>query len=280
MGALCRRLGELGAQVCTFGREDTPLCACGVSSLAAALEGASALVLPIPSFVEERYVYGMQTPLSAKELFEAVGGSCPVFGARLSPAVRSLAAEQGVRLTDYAALEEVQLRNAVPTAEGAISLAMQALDITLDGARVAILGYGRIGRVLARLLSAFGAQVTVAVRRPADAVRVATEHLTPLPITFSGEHSSLLALGKGYDVIFNTVPCRLLSPLLLASLPRKTLLIELASAPGGWDPDDAAAVGLRVIYAPGLPGKYAPITAGRLLAECLVPYLGGEVSVP
>ena len=277
MGALAERLCELGATVYTCGREDCPPGCSRADEPTAALEGAMALILPIPSFVEERYVYGMQTPLSAEELFDRVGRSCPVFGARLSPAIRSRAAQAGVRLIDYAALEEVQLRNAVPTAEGALYLAMQALDITLDGARAAVIGYGRIGRVLARLLRALGADVTVAVRKSTDAVRIATEHLTPLQIVYEGEDSSLLAVCRGYDVIFNTVPCRLFSQRLLAALPRTTLLMELASAPGGWDPDDAAAVGARVIYAPGLPGKYAPRTAGKLLADSLLPYLQREV---
>ena len=279
IGALAAWLAQEGADVFVCGREDHPAqCHC-VRDVRQALADTSAVILPIPSFIEERYVYGMQEALSPEVLFAAVGGRCPVFGARLSEGVRSLAVRAGVRLIDYAELETVQLKNAVVTAEGALYLAMQALDITLDGARAAVLGYGRIGRVLARLLRDLGADVSVAVRSKTDVVRLQTEHYTPI-VMVSGEEDSLLPLSEGYDVIFNTVPHRLLSTRLLTAISPRTLLIELAGAPGGWNPDDAAKAGNRVVYAPGLPGKYAPRTAGQLLAQGLLPYLRGEVPLP
>ena len=71
----------------------------------------------------------------------------------------------------------------------------------------------------------------------------------------------------GYDVIFNTVPYRILSDEQLAMIPSATVLMELASSPGGWNP--TAACMAKVIYAPGLPGKCAPRTAGCLLADAL-----------
>ena len=54
----------------------------------------------------------------------------------------------------------------MPTAEGAIQLAMEELPITLHGARVLVIGYGRLGRVLADRLAGLKARVSVAVCRP------------------------------------------------------------------------------------------------------------------
>ena len=40
--------------------------------------------------------------------------------------------------------------NAIPTAEGAIQIAMEELPVTLNGSSALILGYGRLGKVLAK----------------------------------------------------------------------------------------------------------------------------------
>ena len=193
-----------------------------------------------------------------------------MFGGRISADVMALATEYGVRLEDYSVSEEVQIRNAIPTTEGAICLAMQALDITLHGARVAVLGYGRIGAVLANRLRAFGAQVTVAVRKRRDVAR--GERACCTPLFFSEDTIRSLCDPKNpYDVIFNTVPFRLFSDEMMASMPKQSVLIEVASAPGGWNP--MAPTKSHTIYAPGLPAKCAPRTAGILLADALIPQL-------
>ena len=92
-------------------------------------------------------------------------------------------------------------------------------------------------------------------------------------------------------MIFNTVPAKVLDRETLSAMPCDTLVIELASAPGGLDPEGAkeAALrcGLQIIRAPGLPGRYAPQDAGRAVAECILETLrasvtaseGGEVMV-
>jgi dipicolinate synthase subunit A len=152
----------------------------------------------------------------------------PVFGGRISPSVAALAKQHGVALTDYAQSDELQIRNAVPTAEGAICLAMQALDITLDGAYVAILGYGRIGAALAERLRALGAHVTVVARKSRDVARIQCAHCRAIHLT--GEES-LTPLTAGYAVIFNTIPHRVLTSHILEGMPAKTILMELASAP-------------------------------------------------
>ncbi len=238
------------------------------ADMVASMSEARAIILPTPALTDDGYVFGLHTRVHARELFSRIGQDVRVFGGRISQAAQQLSAEYGVQLMDYMALEEVQLRNAIPSAEGAIMLAMQQLDVTIHGVRAAVLGYGRIGRVLAARLADWGAQVSVAVRRELDVVRLQCEGYVPLLLGRDTE-----ALCNGYDVIFNTVPAHILPASLLARLPKSTLLIELASTPGGWSPDEATTCGLRCLYAPGLPAKYAPTSAGALIAEALLPYL-------
>jgi dipicolinate synthase subunit A len=267
--SMAARLAVLGADVYTWGMGEGE--SRGVTqafSLDAALQGVAAVVLPMPAFDGEGRVF---CPLAknvvapdAGGLFSMIGGGVPVIGGRITPAVWETAKACGVHLYDYAEREDFKIRNAVPTAEGAICLVMQALDRTLSGSHVAILGYGCIGAALAERLKHLGAHVTVAARKTRDVARIECAGLRAIHLTGEG---SLRPLTAGYDIIFNTVPYRLLTSKLLTSMPEKTLLVELASAPGGWD--STLTLPCRAIYAPGIPGKHVPTTAGIIIAQTI-----------
>ena len=270
--AMSERLRALGCDVEAIGNDGE-----GMDGIAAILSDARAVILPTPSFVEDHYVFGTQPPLDVHTLFSLVGDRTAVYGGRISGAIWQVASSMGVRLTDYMQLEEVQLRNAIPSAEGAIYLAMQEMSVTLQGSRMAILGYGRIGRALAQRLASWGAQVSVAVRRRDALEQVQSAGYTPIFM----ENGLLTHPLVGYDAVFNTVPARIIEEEALDHISAGTLLIELASAPGGWSPQAAARKDLRVIYAPGLPAKYAPDSAGALIADVLYERMrDGEEGVP
>jgi dipicolinate synthase subunit A len=267
--SMAKRLSILGAGVYTWGMGRVE--GEGITqamSPDAALQGAQAVVLPMPAFDGEERLYGpLDKPTalpSAGTLLAMIGSGVPVIGGRISPAIWDRAKTLGVSLYDYAEREDFKIRNAVPTAEGAICLAMQALDRTLSGSHVAILGYGCIGAALAERLKHLGAHVTVAARKTRDVARIECAGLRAIHLTGEG---SLRPLTAGYDIIFNTVPYRLLTSKLLMSMPEKTLLVELASAPGGWD--STIALPCRAIYAPGIPGKHVPTTAGIIMAQTI-----------
>lgn len=56
-------------------------------------------------------------------------------------------------------MDEMAILNSVPTAEGAIMMAMQELPITIHGSTAVVVGLGRTGFTLARALLALGARV-------------------------------------------------------------------------------------------------------------------------
>lgn len=270
--ALLERLRSLGVQ--TVRGQDACVEAGSTEALCALIRAAQTILLPTPAFREDAYVFGMPHPLTMQELFASMSPGARLLGGRLTAQAKAMAACAGVRVIDYMTLEEVQLRNAIPSAEGAISLCMQQLDGTIDGTRVLIIGYGRIGRVLAQRLRAWGAEVYVAARKEIDQVRIRCDGFEPIRLVEGGSWE----IPGEYDVIFNTVPAHVIGEAALRGIREETLLIELASSPGGWSPTDAAALHKRVCYAPGLPAKYAPRTAGYLIAESIAPYLlDGEV---
>ena len=238
-----------------------------------AVDGAGAVILPLPVSSDG---VRLHTPMKEGNglrltvLFDRIGGSVPVFGGRCSPMVKSAAESREVRLWDYFDSEELQIRNAVPTAEGAIAIAMNELPVTIDDCRVAVVGYGRVGHVLADKLKLLGANVTVAARRKSDLAVAKNHGLTPLRINYRDGVSSLSRLTTGYDVIFNTVPYWLFDAGLAGQIDSRTLFIDLASAPGGIDVRSAKEHGVHVIWALSLPGKCAPVTAGQIIADTLL----------
>ena len=173
---------------------------------------------------------------------------------------------QALRMIDYAAAPEFAMRNAVPTAEGAIQLALAESDRTLCGARCLVIGYGRIGRVLARLLAAFGTELTVAARKCADLAEIEGHGWRAVETT-------RIAASGAYDFIFNTVPAPVLDADSLAHCATEAMVFELASAPYGTDFDAAKRLNIPVIPAPGLPGKTAPRTAGAIIRSVVLHYM-------
>lgn len=279
--AMAQRVVSLGGEVTAYamGEMTAQTGITAAPTLDAALVHARAVVLPMPAFDGQLCVpcpYAKEQHLpNAAALLSCIGSSIPVFGGRVSPAVFALASELAVNISDYSVSDEVLIRNAVPTAEGAIGLAMQALDVTLHGARVAVLGFGRIGFALATRLHALGAHVTVAARKARDLARI--DGIFCRAHQLCNEYAVRHLLEDGYDVIFNTVPYRLISNDALSRIPSHTVLIELASAPGGWDA--SAHANCTVIYAPGLPARCAPRTAGNIMGDALIKMIGEVIGV-
>lgn len=161
----------------------------------------------------------------------------------------------------YMESEELALRNAIPTAEGAIMIALEKLPVTLNGLPVLIVGLGRIGTALAYILKGFGADITAAVRNGRGAAKA----------EMLGIKSVCTKDIKGeYSLVYNTVPTPIFNEEILAKFPEDTLFVELASRPFGIDMESAEKIGRQVIMASGLPGKTAPVTAGRAVGEVIV----------
>lgn len=177
--------------------------------------------------------------------------------------LQNMARDANIPLIDYYDCEEVPIQNAVPTAEGALAIAIQELPVTLYTARCTVLGYGRIGRRLADMLRALGAVVTVVARSEKDLcwAKISGCQTMTLP-----EFQTSPGVP---DMIFNTVPAPILTGDTLRCLPANTRILELASAPGGIEPGLQKDCRQKIIRAASLPGKTAPYSAGRILYESI-----------
>ena len=222
---------------------------------------ADCVVLPLPTAGSGSL---LNTPLSHSDhplagVLDALRPGQVICAGKVDPNTAALAAERGLVLHDYFAREELAVANAVPTAEGAIQIAMEELPITIHGARVLVIGCGRVGRLLAHRMRALGAKVSLSGRKCADLAWIEAHD-------FCVEHTEELdGWLCSYDLIVNTVPARVLGVERLSELKEGCLVIDLASKPGGVDLEAARQLGVKVAWALSLPGKVAPVTAARAL---------------
>jgi dipicolinate synthase subunit A len=237
-----------------------------------AIDSASAVILPLPASLDGVSVNCGDSDTDRLKLLSLLDYcEVPIFGGRLGESFRLSASARKRRVIDYFESETLQIKNATPTAEGAIYLAMQNMQKTLCGSRVAVVGYGRIGRMLTCLLAKMGASVTVAarnLRQLAEASSFGNETIRISSSYALGGLGELCEEGK-FDVIFNTAPARLFDKEVIEMLPKDILLIDLASVPGGVDFAAAKERGINALWALSLPGKYAPESAGRIIADTL-----------
>lgn len=254
-----------------------------------ATENATAIILPLPATRDGERVHCPRDP-SCTVTFDELSAllvrrpATVLFGGKLPPDFTDGSREISPRAVDYYDNPVLQLRNAYITAEAALMTAMELTDRTLRDTSVAVLGYGRIGKYLARLLRTLGAEVTVCARREESLFEAAAEGCHPLLITDGDSMGGLYPLCRNHAILFNTVPAHVMTREFLLRLEREVLLIDLASAPFGVCDGDVreatARNGLRYLRAPSLPGSYAPRDAGRIIAECILDMLSRMESTP
>ena len=168
---------------------------------------------------------------------------------------------------DYYASESFLLRNARATAEGAIAELITQYPRTICGSRILITGCGRITGFLAPMLHSLGGIVSVAARKPSDRARISSLGMEAMSF------NKAVRRAKDYSVVINTVPAQVLDKRFIDALSSDALVIDLASAPGGVDQEECEKRGIRAITAPGLPGKYSPLTAAEIIKETVMSIL-------
>lgn len=223
-------------------------------------EALDRVILPFPSF-SGNDIRG-QTPIPLSSIVPLLHGKSRVYGGLMGAQAEALSAT-GAEVIDLYDTEPLTTLNAIPTAEGALALALCHSAITLHGSSCLVIGAGRIGLLLALRLRDLGARVTLTSRK---AGQQAMTHALGLCADETGHYHHGL---NQYNFLFNTVPAPVLTADQLAALPKHCLLIELASV-AGFSMEECATLGLQALSGGGLPGKYAPQTAGQIYAECIL----------
>ncbi len=234
-------------------------------SIAEAISGAVAVVLPLP------YSKGRETinaPFSEEEIhtgdvLRCMKGDQILLLGKGDEGIKAVAKLYGVHCVDYLEREELGILNAIPTAEGAIEIAMRETPFCLSTSRLLVLGNGKIGKVLSKMLTGLGAKTTVCVRKYRDRAYCSSLGIDSMFFSSLGDK-----IGE-FDVIFNTVPAPVIGYSVLQKVKSESLIIDLASKPGGVDFEAAEQMCKKVIWALSLPGKVAPETAGDFISKTL-----------
>lgn len=264
-----RKLTELDATVIAVGFDglNTPLDGAVAADLDVRLfDNADALILPTVGTDDNGAVTAV---FSDKELVlgddhvSRLPKHCKVYAGMAKPYLRQLCARHGIGLVELFERDDVAIYNSIPTAEGALMMAIQHTDITIHGSTAMVLGMGRTGLTLARTLQGVGAKVKVGVRRDEQFARAFEMGFEPLYIKDLAAHAANL------DLLFNTIPTMIVTAQIIAQMPSRAVIIDLASKPGGTDFRYAERRGIKALLAPGLPGIVAPKTAGRIMADSL-----------
>ena len=264
---LAKMLANDGNKVFTFGMEQSDeLKKCKdiifCEKLTEAVKQSEIIIGPIPfsSNGKEINTPFSERQISIREFMHVINAKVLIAGS-ITPEVYELANDEYIEIIDIMKREELAVLNTIATAEGTIEILIANTNKIIHGSKILILGFGRIGKVLARKLAGLTAKVTCAARKDEDLAWIKAYGHMETNINAIGENLS------EYDVIINTVPHLVLTEEKLKYVKEDCLLVDLASNPGGIDKRVAKDKNLKLIWALALPGKVAPVTTAEFIKD-------------
>ncbi|TLS37380.1 dipicolinic acid synthetase subunit A [Pseudalkalibacillus caeni] len=270
---IIRKLTELDATVFLIGFDQldhgfTGATKCSLEEVK--LDQLDALVLPVSGTSlngEVETIFSNEKVVLKEEHLQQTPSHCTVFSGISNDYLNQITNDTSRKLVKLFERDDVAIYNSIPTVEGTVMMVIQHTDITIHQSNVAVLGLGRVGMSVARTFDALGANVAVGARRPEHLARITEMGLKPFYLSELENKVSTL------DVCINTIPAPIVTAQVISKMPAHTLVIDLASKPGGTDFRYAEKRGIKALLAPGLPGIVAPKTAGQIIAKVLAQLL-------
>lgn len=221
------------------------------------------ILLPIPTTKDKKHITATETPLT--DIEEQATPKSLIVGYEIPEEMIDRLLGVGADVLDLGADEDFLVKNAEVTAHGALGHLLTSLPVDISHITVGIIGYGRIGKALLKLLVFLGAHTVVYTTRGSVADGLAKAGIVCEKITDSTEF-------LGCDLIFNTAPAVLIDEGKLSRILASTRIVDLAS--GKIFPEAEGITKLASI-----PEAFYPETAGRLYAEAVEKQLIGEAEI-
>ena len=181
--------------------------------------------------------------------------------------------KNNIEVIDLLKYEELTILNTISTAEGALQIAMEETKKTIYNSNVLILGFGRVGKTTANLFKSIGANVYCEARKKEDLAWIKVYRYNAVAL------EEIDKIINKFDIIINTIPSLIIDKKRLELINKKCIIIDLASAPGGVDFEEAKKQNINSILALALPGKVAPETSAEFIYEILYSILKTEEKI-
>ncbi|PYI50423.1 dipicolinate synthase subunit DpsA [Paenibacillus flagellatus] len=273
-----QKFSELDAAVTLIGFDNLQNLFSGVTKASLSpttLEKTDAVILPVVGTDENGVVdsiFSTSEMVLSDEHVSALPKHAKVYTGMARTYLKELCAKHDIQLVELLDRDDVAIYNSIPTAEGAVMMAIQNTDITIHGSQCMVLGFGRTGLTMARTLKGLGANVKVGIRKQEHFARAWEMGFSPFYL------SELAQQVSNIDLLFNTIPTMIVTAQIIANIPHRAVIIDLASKPGGTDFRFAEKRGVKAMLAPGLPGIVAPKTAGRIIANTVTQLIMEDVT--
>lgn len=236
-----------------------------MNSLQEAMEKADIIITPVPFSKDGVHLLTKDnTTIFLSDFSENLRNNVILFGGNIAKSVLEVAKNKNVTCYDFMKMEDVALDNAITTAEGAIAEAITLSTQNVNQERCLVLGYGRCAKAIAERLHGLNAKVTIAARK--QEAREDALAKGYYAITLEEMESTI---GKE-QFIFNTIPAMVLNKTLIEIMHPETVIIDIASAPGGTDFDVCEKLGIMAKLSLGIPGRYSPKTSANILLRGIV----------
>lgn len=190
-----------------------------------------------------------------------------LFAGMIDEDAKALLRAGSVRFVDFMEIEELAVFNTIATAEGIIAEAIIHKETNLHNSECMVLGYGKCAKTLANKLKGIGANVTVVARNPMDLTTASSLGHSTLNIASLKNHIYC------FEYIFNTIPHMIIDESVLEHVNPESIILDIASAPGGVDKNAAARRNIKLIHSLGIPGKYSPKASGEAIGEYLIQFI-------
>lgn len=232
------------------------------TSLKTAIDKAQIIIAPVPFSSNDEFINApfAHDKIMINDLMKVNKGKIFISGS-IKDGLKKQLDEKYLEVIDIMKRDDLAILNTIATAEGTIEVAIKNTDKILQGSRVLILGFGRVGKIVANKFSKMSALVTCAARKVSDLAWIKAYGYNSLNI------NDMLYDLKEFDIIINTVPQTILKEKELKHVDSEALLIDLASSPGGIDGKTATNMGLNFIWALALPGRIAPSSSAKFIKE-------------
>ncbi len=210
------------------------------------------------------HIFAPNIVLNEKNTDGINDGEYVIYG-KSKPETIEFLSNKGVKMFNIAQNEDFQAVNSRLTAFGALKTMLSHANSAPDDLDILIIGFGRTGCALARLIDAIGVKsLTISTNSSYRQAKAFANNVIP---------SSNFDFSK-YDVIFNTAPEKIVQDKEILSFKPTAIYIDLASTPA-LSLCFAKYIGIDADIYPALPAKVCPKSAAKAIAD----YIKKEVII-